>query len=310
MPGNSRIVAAWFPTAERGTASMIFNSAQYFALVLFGPVMAWVVSRFGWPYVFYSMGAVGMVLSAVWFKAIYSPTDHPFVSREEVKYIAANGAFIDLDRARSNATVFSFSSIGMLLGNRMLLGIFLGQYCIGALTYFFLTWFPVYLVQGRGMTILHAGFAASVPALCGVLGSLLGGVVSDFLLRRGCSLTFARKCPIVVGLLLSVCIVGCNYVHSVTAVIVIMSLAFFGKGVGAMGWTVVADASPRSMAGLNAGLFNMFGNVPAIVTPLVIGYVVQTTKSFNGALIFVAANALAAVACYLFIVGDIKRVEI
>jgi ACS family glucarate transporter-like MFS transporter len=290
---------------------MIFNAAQYFALVLFAPAMAWVASRFGWPYVFYTMGGFGIALSFVWLKTMYGPMEHPFVTPNEVQYIANNGAFIDLDaRRQAAASVLTFSSIKLLLGNRMLLGISLGQYCIGALTYFFLTWFPVYLVQGRGLSILHAGFAASFPALCGVCGSLLGGVVSDMLLRRGYSLTLARKAPIIVGLLLSVSIVTCNYVSSTAVMIAIMSLAFFGKGIGAMGWTVVADASPRNMAGLNAGLFNMFGNIPAIVTPIVIGYVVQTTKSFNGALVFVAANALAAVACYLFVVGEIKRVEI
>ncbi len=54
-----------------------------------------------------------------------------------------------------------------LLSNRMLLGVYLGQYCINVLTYFFLTWFPVYLVQERGMSILKAGFVASLPAICG-----------------------------------------------------------------------------------------------------------------------------------------------
>lgn len=311
MPGNSRIVAAWFPAAERGTASMIFNAAQYFALVLFAPAMAWVASRFGWPYVFYSMGGFGIILSFVWLKTIYGPLEHPFVTSSEVQYIASRGAFIDIDARHATAqSVLRISSIRLLLANRMLLGICLGQYCIGALTYFFLTWFPVYLVQARGLSILHAGFAASVPALCGVFGSLLGGVVSDMLLRGGHSLTFARKAPIVVGMLLSVSIVICNYVNSTAVVVFVMSLAFLGKGIGAMGWTVVADASPRNMAGLNAGLFNLFGNIPAIVTPIVVGYVVQATNSFNGALIFVAANALGAVVCYLFVVGEIGRAEI
>ena len=79
----------------------------------------------------------------------------------------------------------------------MMLGIYLGQYCINTLTYFFLTWFPVYLVQQRGMSILNAGFVASVPAICGFIGGVLGGVISDSMLRKGCSLTAARKTPIV-----------------------------------------------------------------------------------------------------------------
>ena len=73
---------------------------------------------------------------------------------------------------------------------------------------------------------------------------------------------------------------------------------------------VVSDTSPQESAGLCGGVFNTFGNVAGITTPIVIGYIVEGTKSFNGALIFVAVHALAAIACYVCIVGDIKRVRL
>ena len=97
----------------------------------------------------------------------------------------------------------------------MMLGIYLGQYCINALTYFFITWFPVYLVQQRGMSILNAGFIASIPAICGFVGGVLGGVISDCdAAARLVSLTSARKTPIVAGMLLSMSMVICNYVDA------------------------------------------------------------------------------------------------
>jgi ACS family glucarate transporter-like MFS transporter len=73
---------------------------------------------------------------------------------------------------------------------------------------------------------------------------------------------------------------------------------------------VVSDTSPKEITGLSGGLFNTFGSVAAITTPIVIGYIVQGTKSFDLALVFVAANALTAIACYLLVVGEIKRVEL
>jgi ACS family glucarate transporter-like MFS transporter len=94
--------------------------------------------------------------------------------------------------------------IGQLFTSRMMVGVYLGQYCINAMTYFFITWFPVYLVQARGMSILQAGFIASVPAVCGFIGGVLGGVISDWLMRRTGSLNIARKTPIVCGMLLSI----------------------------------------------------------------------------------------------------------
>ncbi|WP_109106665.1 MFS transporter [Azospirillum sp. TSO35-2] len=312
FPANSRIVSAWFPTAERGTASAVFNSAQYFATVIFAPLMAWITATYGWPYVFYVMGVLGIVLGLVWMKVLYSPKEHPLINKAELEHIEQGGGLVDMDNAKK-AKANGGPKLGylkQLLSNRMLLGIYIGQYAITTLTYFFLTWFPVYLVQGRGMTILKAGLIASVPAIAGFIGGVLGGVISDWLIKKGYSLSVARKTPIVLGMLMSMSMIACNYVDAEWLVVTIMALAFFGKGVGALGWAVVADTSPKEIGGLSGALFNTFGNTAGITTPIVIGYLVAGTGSFDSALIFVAANAAVAILSYLLIVGEIKRVEL
>jgi len=249
----------------------------------------------------------------VWLKVIYGPKEHPYINEAELRYIEEVGALVNMDQAgragRSDSNP-KWSYIKDLLANRMLLGVYIGQYCISVLTYFFLTWFPVYLIQGRGMSILKVGFVAALPALCGFTGGVLGGVFSDSLLRKTKSLTLARKVPIVLGMLLSVSMIICNYVRTEWIVVVIMAVAFFGKGIGALGWAVVSDTSPKQIAGLSGGLFNTFGNIAAITTPIVIGYIVKGTGSFNGALVFVGANAVATIISYLLVVGEIKRVEL
>ncbi len=312
FPANARIVAAWFPTAERGQASAIFNSAQYFATVLFAPIMGWIAHAWGWEYVFWFMGALGLVFAAAWPKLIYNPREHPRANAAELEHIERGGGLIDLETSGKPGVKggVRWAVIGELLGNRMLVGIYLGQYCITTLTWFFLTWFPIYLVKERGMSILQVGFVAALPALCGFGGGILGGWFSDWLLRRGKSLTLARKTPIVVGMLLSVSMVACNYVSAQWAVITLMSLAFFGKGVGALGWAVISDTSPKSVTGLCGGLFNTFGNTAGIITPIAIGYILKATGSFNWALVYVSAHAALAIASYLLIVGEIKRVEL
>ena len=313
FPANAKVVASWFPTTERGTASAIFNSAQYFAAVVFTPLMAWHTHAFSWHAVYLVMGVVGLLLAFTWLKVMKNPADHPRVSRAELDYIEQGGGVVNGHRkARPEDVVRTggWFLVRQLLGNRMLLGVYLAQYCINVLTYFFLTWFPIYLVQARGMTILHAGLVASLPAICGFSGGVLGGFLSDSMIRRGHSLTLARKVPIVGGMLLSVCIIGCNYVDSEALVIVLMAVSFFGKGIGSLGWAVVADTAPKEAIGLSGSLFNMFGNTAGITTPIVIGYLIKGTGSFNAALVFVAANALVAVCCYLFVVGEIKRFEL
>ncbi len=311
FPANGRIVSAWFPANERGTASAVFNSAQYFATVLFAPIMGWITHAWGWPFVFYFMGAIGVVAAFLWLRVIHEPRLHPKVDAAELAYLEQGGALVDMDLSKATAAPDAGPSWGYvkeLLSNRMLLGVYIGQYCITTLTYFFLTWFPVYLVKERGFSILNAGFVAALPAVCGFVGGVLGGVISDTLLRRGRSLTVARKTPIVIGMLLSTSMIACNVVDSSAVVVAIMAFAFFGKGLGALGWAVVSDTAPKQIAGLSGALFNTFGSTAAITTPIVIGYLVRGTGSFSAALVFVAANALVAVCCYLFVVGRIERV--
>ncbi|MGY3696233.1 ACS family glucarate transporter-like MFS transporter [Bradyrhizobium sp. USDA 3240] len=313
FPANARIVAAWFPGNERGTASAFFNSGQYFATVIFAPLMGWIAHEYGWRHVFYVMGGLGIIMGIAWIKTIYEPKDHPGINEAEFDYIKQGGALVDMDAAKAGKAHDSgpgWDHIRQLLANRMMLGVYIGQYCINTLTYFFLTWFPVYLVKERGLSILQAGFVATLPALCGFVGGVLGGVISDYLLRRTGSLTIARKIPIVGGMLLSMVIIACNYVDSQALVIGFMALAFFGKGIGALGWAVVSDTSPKEAGGVSGGLFNTFGNLSSITTPIIIGYILAATGSFNGALVFVGANALVAAIAYLFIVGEIKRVQL
>jgi MFS transporter, ACS family, glucarate transporter len=312
FPANARLVAAWFPSNERGTASAFFNSGQYFATVIFAPLMGWIAHEFGWRHVFTVMGALGLLMGAIWIKSMYDPKEHPSVNEAELDYIRQGGALVDLDSSKAAQTASGpkWSHIRQLLQNRMMLGVYIGQYCINTLTYFFLTWFPVYLVKERGLSILQAGFVATLPALCGFIGGVLGGFISDAILRKTGSLTLARKIPIVGGMLLSMAIIGCNYVDSQALVVGLMAVAFFGKGIGALGWAVVSDTSPKEAGGVSGGLFNTFGNLSSITTPIVIGYILAATGSFNGALVFVGVNALVAAVSYLFIVGRIERVQL
>ena len=258
------------------------------------------------------MGVIGFVLTLVWIKFIHNPPEHPGISKSELEFIKEGGAVVDIDHKKADGAKSGpkWSYVRQMLSNRMMLGIFFGQYFINSITWFFLTWFPIYLVQEKGMSILKVGMIAAIPALCGFAGGVLGGVFSDYLLKRGFSLTVARKIPIVLGMLLATSIILCNYTDNNTLVVTLMALAFFGKGFGALGWPVIADTAPKEVIGLCGGIFNVFGNVASIVTPLVIGYIVKGLHSFNMALIFVGCSALMAMLCYLLVVGEIKRLEL
>jgi ACS family glucarate transporter-like MFS transporter len=192
----------------------------------------------------------------------------------------------------------------------MMIGIYLGQYCINVLTYFFVTWFPIYLVKDRGFNILEAGFVAALPALCGFVGGVAGGVASDWLLARTGSITLARKAPLLGGMLLASLIMVAARVESQWGVVLLMSLAFFGKGVASLGWAVMSDVAPRKLAGLAGGVFNTFGNAAGIVTPIVVGLLVASAGSFDTALVFVGAHCLLTIVAYFLVVQKLERLEL
>ncbi len=307
FPGNSRLTTMWFPQDERGRAVSIYNSAQYFGLALFTPVMAWISERFGYEYVFYLAGGLGIIIAILWFIFIHEPSKHPYVNQAEIDYINAGGGLTDAD---SKKVKVKWSHIKLLLTNRQLIGIYIGQYALNTIVWFFLTWFPSYLVKEKGMSLIQTGFAASVPYLGAFVGGILGGILSDLLLKRGKSLAVARKVPIVIGFLLSSTIVLANFTQNHFLVIMVMGIAFFAKGMAGLTWSLVGDMAPKELIGLSAGIFNTIGNTAGIVTPIVVGYIIAQTNSYSGALTFVGAVLLVGALSYIFIVNNPQRIEL
>jgi len=309
FPANARIVANWFPKSERGTASAIFNASQYMSVVAFTPLMGWLAQYHGWQSVFFWMGVIGLIGAAIFWAVVDSPARHKHISKREYAFIEEGGALVNLDRPAAPAQPIRWNILKQLLTNRMLWGIYLAQYCITALTYFYTTWFFVYLREARHMSSFGAGFAAAGPAIAGFVGGVLGGVVSDYLLKRGVALSTARKTVILIGLVISCAILLCNYTDSQTMIMLFMSAAFFGKGVAALGWAVMSDAAPREATGLAGSVFNLFGNAAGIFTPIAIGYILMATNNdWTLALVFLFAHSIVAMIGYGVIAGEIKRV--
>jgi ACS family glucarate transporter-like MFS transporter len=305
FPANNRLTVMWFPRHERGVATAVFQSAQYFALAAFTPVMTWTLYYWGWHAIFFVTGAVGILIGTIWFLVVQEPKKHKRVNQAELAYIEEGGGLPQIGDTR---TPFAWSQIAKVSGNRMMLGIYIGQFCLTSITWFFLTWFPTYLMEARGMSILKVGFIAAIPAVAGCIGSMTGGAWSDWLLRRGASLTAARKIPIITGLLLSSTIVIANYSQSDAVIVAFMSISFFAKGVGNLGWCIVGDVSPKKLMGISGGIFNLFGNLASIVTPIAIGFIVKSTGSFEYALTYVAAMGIVGAVAYIFVVGPLERV--
>ena len=235
-PINSRVVTTWFPERERATAIGVYTSGQFVGLAFLTPVLAWLQHHYGWHMVFVVTGGVGILWAAIWYAVYREPKDFKGANAAEIELIREGGGLVDM-QAKTVKAPFSWVDLGIVLSKRKLWGIYLGQFCLNSTLWFFLTWFPTYLVKYRGMDFIKSGLLASLPFLAAFVGVLCSGFFSDFLIRRGCTVGFARKLPIIGGLLISTSIIGANFVESTPLVIAFLALAFFGNGLASITWS-------------------------------------------------------------------------
>jgi ACS family D-galactonate transporter-like MFS transporter len=308
FPANSRVLASWFPQHERATANAIYSVGMYAGVGFLSVPLFWITQQFGWRGLFFIVGGIGMLFAFV-LRAVYrDPKESRSVNEAELSYIKAGGG----GDYQGQPVRFEWRHVKALLKHRQVVGASIGQFGGNSTLVFFLTWFPTYLVTARGMTFLQAGLVASLPYIAASVGVLVGGFVSDLILKRTGSANLARKLPIVSGMLLAATIVAANYVPASNNALVIgiMAVAFFGQGMTNLGWTVIADIAPKPLIGLTGGIFNLSTNLAGIVTPIVVGVFYGMSGSFVAPLAYIAVVALIGAFAYSVILGDIHRLDV
>ena len=307
FPINNSVVTNWFPENERASAIAIYTSGQYMGLAFLTPIIVVIQNYIGWQGVFIVLGIVGILWSLVWYLFYRDPFKHKKVSKIELDYIErGEGLIIDKIEKKDKLSWKDFKQAFMY---RKLWGLYIGQFCLGSLFIFFLTWFPTYLVKYRGLDFLESGFLASIPFLAAFIGVLLSGFTSDFLIKKGYSNEIARKTPVIIGMLLSVVIIGANYTDNTFFVIMFLAISFFGNGLAGIAWIFVSLIAPKQLIGLIGGVFNLMGALSAVVIPIFIGFLVKG-GDFKPALFFIGAIALIGFFSYVFLVGKVERIKV
>ena len=306
FPLNARIISDWFPQRERAQAISYYTAAEYIGLAFFTPFLAWIVQSFGWRMIFFGTGILGLFIAAIWHVTYSSPHNKKGVNKAELNYI------LDKENVRqaSCKRSISFAEFRFFFLKRQLIGLYIGHFAVTSTLFFFMTWFPSYLVAERGMEILKAGIFTSLPFIAAIVGVLIGGRGSDALINRGYSLDVARKWPIIGGMLLSSCVIFANYIDNINAVVLIMCLAFAGQGVAStVAWALLSDIAPKDSIGIVGSIFNFCANLGGVISPLAVGIIIKYTGSFEAALSFIAIVALLGVVSYIFIIGKTHRIE-
>lgn len=307
-PCNNKIVTSWFPENERASAIAVYTSGQFIGLAFLMPLLVVIQNYFGWRGLFIISGIIGILWAIIWYVFYRDPKDHPTISQQELDLLTTKST-AEQPSDKNDKVTFNAANLKIAFGHRKLWGIYIGQFCLGGALIFFLTWFPTYLVEYRGLDFIKSGFLASVPFLAAFFGVLASGFTSDFLVRKGFSKEVARKAPIITGLMLTMSIVGANYTDDTFWIITFLSIAFFGNGLSSIAWVFVSLIAPKHLVGLVGGCFNFIGGLSAVIVPIVIGWLVKG-GDFKPALMFIASLALIGCCSYLFLVGKVEQIQI
>ena len=309
---NNRIATTWFGEKERATCIAVYTAAESVGLAFMNPLLVWLKVEYGWPSVFFVTGALGLLWSFAFFRSYHDPADFPGVNAAEIEQIAESGGIPDLSQrmtARRAEDVGSpWRDLRTVLSRRKLWGIYFGHFVYGVVGTFFRTWFITYLVNYRHFTFIKAGLYGSMPFVTMFVGVLFSGALSDLLVRRGFSLTFARKAPIIGGLIFSTSIVGANFTDSEPLIMAFLTFAYFCNGVASIHWSLVSATAPERLIGLTSSVFNFMGGLAGIVTPIVIGVLLQG-GDYRLPLVCIAVIEALGVFSYIFIVGKLERVS-
>ncbi len=309
FPANSRVLNSWFPQHERARANSIYAIGIGAGLAFFLVPLFWIAEHYTWRGLFVAAGGFGLVFGVTWYAVYHEPQESRQVNQAELDYIAAGGGFAKEKLAQTPISWAHFLRVAKL---RPILIISLAQFCGNTVLTFFLIDFVNYLATQRQMPWIKLGIFVSFPYMAAALGGVVAGFVADRIIQRGGSITLARKLPVALGLALASSLILANWVPAGAdnLVVLIMSIAFFGQGMSNLGWTVLTDLAPKDMVGLAGGFFNMITNFAGILTPLILGIILQLTGSYFYSLIYVGIVPLIGSALYVFALGEVKRLEV
>jgi ACS family D-galactonate transporter-like MFS transporter len=303
--GCAKAVSRWFPRHERALANSIWDNGARAGTPIALPVVTTIIALLSWRWSFIITGLLAFVWVFAWLRGYREPDKHPKLSREEFEYIKAGGARLDDAKADATGTKVRWQQ---LFGYRTVWAMMIGFFCLNYAIYFFITWFPTYLVKERGFDLLKLGIFGALPGIVAIGGSLLGGFTSDRLVRRGWPVNQARKTCLACGMLLSSVIALAVLVPAAWQALALLSISYASLAFSAASVaTLPSDVAPQAdQASSLAGIQNFASNVAGVLGPIVTGLLIVATGSFVLALLL--SGALCIVGALTYTLG-IKRVE-
>jgi ACS family hexuronate transporter-like MFS transporter len=281
FPACIKAVAEWFPKRERSLATGIFNTGTNFAAMLQGAMMA-VAVMISWRVAFIVIGVFGLVWLVLWWRFYRPPEEHPQLGAEEASLI----------REGQEATTQSLHvPWQMLLRYRQAWAFLLGKALTDPVWWFYLTWLPTYLKRERDVSLTGAAGALAVIYLAADFGSVFGGFLPGYLMRRGWNPSKARMLTMLMfalGLPISALAVMADDLWTTVALISVATSCH--QAWSANLFTIASDAFPKRAVGSVVGFGAMCGGIGGLFMNLIAGGMLQWLGSYT--LLFIFAGAM------------------
>ncbi len=298
FPANVRVVCDWFGKSERGFATGVWNSSSTLGTAISAPLLTFLMLRYGWRDMFIIMGVTGLVVAAT-FYAVYRNPAQSSLTEDERRYLADGETPTPRQpiTLREWAHLFRFRTTwGMIFG-------FAGTVY---LLWIYNAWLPSYLQMERHFTIAKTGWVAAIPFVFGIVGSLSGGHLCDYLVRRGVPPMLSRKWPMVIALLggslfTALAAITPDNVLAIGFIAVAMFLLYIATSAA---WAMASVAAPENSTASLGALQNFGGFCGGTLAPAITGFIVQETTRFAPALHTGAAIGIVAALLYLVLVRE------
>ena len=304
-PCNGGITAKWFPDRERGRVTSLFDSGSRFGTAFAMPLVVWIIACWGWHAAFFICGGLGLIWVVWWLCVYQDPEQHPKISETELKYIR------DGQVKKEGIDKIQPMKWYQLLKYRNVIAMCIGFFMLNYAVYFFITWFPTYLMKERGLSLTEMGFLAMLPPLCGIIGQWVGGWLTDFIYIKTNNINVARKVNLVCGMLVATSISLAGLVDSISVMMMLLCISYIGLAfAGSAIWCLPGDIAPRNMTSVLGGIQNTVSNCGGILGPIVTGYIIGATGSFMYALVVSGGACAIGALVYLLVLKDIKPITV
>jgi ACS family hexuronate transporter-like MFS transporter len=299
FPASIKAVAEWFPRKERAFATGLFNAGTNIGAVVAPLVVPWITVAYGWRWAFVATGALGFIWVVAWLTMYSSPQNHPRLSRRELEYIQSD--------TEGPPTKIAWRT---LIPHRQTWAFAAGKFLTDPIWWVYLYWVPDFLHKSHGLSLTQIGGPVITIYLLADFGSVGGGWLSSFLIKRNWSVNASRKLAMLVCAVSVVPIIFASTATSLWTSVALIGLAAAAhQGWSANLFTLASDMFPRRAVGSVVGIGGMAGAIGGMLIAKVVGYILEWTGSYFPVFVIAGSAYLVALLLIHWIVPRLEQAE-